>query len=52
MDVARYAIKEMFDEKLIIIPGLKMKIGIFLTRFVPRKLLLKISYKIQNGKRS
>ena len=52
MDVAKYAIKKMFDEKLIIIPGFKMKAGIFLTRFVPRKLLLKISYKIQNGKRS
>ena len=52
MDVARYAIKKMFDEKLIIIPGLKMKLGVFFTRFVPRKLLLKISYKIQNGKRS
>ena len=52
VDVARYGIKKMFDEKLIIIPGFKMKMGIFLTRFVPRKLLLKISYKIQNGKRS
>lgn len=52
MDVARYAINKMFDEKLIIIPGLKMKLGVFFTRFVPRKLLLKISYKIQNGKRS
>lgn len=52
IDVARYGIKKMFDEKLIIIPGFKMKMGIFLTRFVPRKLLLKISYKIQNGKRS
>ena len=52
LDVARYGIKKMFDEKLIIIPGLKMKLGIFLIRFIPRKLLLKISYKIQNGKRS
>ena len=52
MDVARYAVKKMFDDKLIIIPGLKMKIGVFLIRFIPRKLLLKISYKIQNGKRS
>ena len=51
MDVAKYAIKKMFDEKLIIIPSLKMKFGIFLIRFVPRKLLLKISYKIQSGKR-
>ncbi len=52
MDVARYGIKKMFDEKLIIIPGIKMKVGIFLIRFIPRKLLLKVSYKIQNGKRS
>ena len=52
MDVAKYAIKKMFDEKLIIIPSLKMKLGVFLIRFVPRKLLLKISYKIQNGKRN
>lgn len=49
--VARYAIKNMFNEKLIIIPSLKMKIGVFCIRLLPRKLLLKISYKIQNGKR-
>lgn len=52
MDVAKYAIKKMFDEKLIIIPSLKMKAGVLMTRFIPRKLLLKIAYKIQNGKRS
>ena len=50
-DVSNYAIKKMFDEKMIIVPGFKMKVGLFLTRFIPRKLLLKISYKIQNGKR-
>ena len=49
-DVSNYAIKKMFDEKMIIVPGFKMKVGLFLTRFIPRKLLLKISYKIQNGK--
>lgn len=51
MDVSRYAVKKMFDEKLIIVPGIKMKLGLFFTRFIPRKLLLKISYNIQNGKR-
>lgn len=50
-DVSNYAIKKMFDEKMIIVPGFKMNVGLFLTRFIPRKLLLKISYKIQNGKR-
>ena len=50
-DVSNYAIKKMFDEKMIIVPGFKMKVGLFLTRFITRKLLLKISYKIQNGKR-
>lgn len=49
-DVAKYSIKKMFDEKLIIIPGLKMKFVIFLSRFVPRKLLVKIVYKIQEKK--
>lgn len=51
MDVSKYAIKKMFDEKLIIVPSLKMKLGLFFLRFLPRKLMLKISYKIQNGKR-
>ena len=51
MDVARYAISKMFKRKLIIIPGFGMKIGIFLMRFVPRKLLLKIAYNLQERKR-
>ena len=50
-DVAKYAIEKMFNEKLIIIPGLKMKFVPFLIRFVPRKILLKITYKIQEKKR-
>lgn len=48
--VARYAIKKMFKRKLIIIPGLKMKLAIFFTRFLPRKTLLKIAYGFQNKK--
>lgn len=50
MAVAKYAIKKMFSEKLIIIPGLKVKLGVFATRLVPRKLLTKIVYKIQTKK--
>ena len=49
-EVANYAIKKMFNEKLIIVPGIKMKLLIFLTRLVPRKLILKIVYNIQRRK--
>ena len=48
--VARYAINMMFKNKLIIIPGLSVKLGIFFSRFVPIKTLLKISYNIQKRK--
>lgn len=50
LSVAKYAIKKMFDEKLIIVPTLKMKIVLFFTRFIPRKLLLKMTFKIQEKK--
>lgn len=50
MDVAKYAIKKLFNEKLIIVPGFKMKVAVFLTRLIPRKILLKIVYKIQRNK--
>ncbi len=48
--VAKYAIDKMFQKKCIIIPGFTTKLGIFSSRFVPRKLLLKISYNIQRKK--
>jgi len=48
--VARYAIDNMFKNKLIIIPGFTVKMGIFFSRFIPRKLLLRISYNIQKKK--
>lgn len=48
--VAKYAIDEMFKNKLIIIPTFKMKVAIFMTRLIPTKLLLKINYNIQNVK--
>ncbi len=49
-DVAEYAIKKMFKKKLIIIPGFIMRMGTFFQRFVPTKILLKISYNIQKSK--
>lgn len=48
--VSEYAIKQMFKKKLIIIPGLKMKVSVFLTRFLSTKFLARIIYKIQKKK--
>lgn len=48
--VTNYAIKKMFKNKLVIIPGVMSKIGAFCCKFAPLKLLLKIDYKIQKGK--
>lgn len=48
--VARYAIDKMFDKKMLIIPGFKMKCAKFFSRFASDKLLLKIIYKIQKRK--
>ena len=50
MDVAKYAIKKMFKNKLIIVPGLMCKLGTFGTRLVSIKTLLKIDYNIQRKK--
>lgn len=48
--VAKYAIDKMFKRKLIIIPGFKMKFICSMNKFVPKKLLLKITYNIQKKK--
>lgn len=48
--VARVAIDNTLKGKLIIVPSLKMKLGVFFSRFLPYKLQLKILYKIQKGK--
>ncbi len=48
--VAKYAIKKMFKEKMVIVPGLTMKLGVFFSRFTPTKLLLQILFKIQHKK--
>lgn len=50
--VARYAIDQMFKEKMLIIPGFKMKLAKFFSRFVSDKFLLKTTYKIQKRKKA
>lgn len=49
-EVAKYAIKKMFQKKEIIIPGIEMKLVCTLSRFLPRKLLVKITYYVQKKK--
>ncbi len=49
-EVAKYAIDKMFQKKLIIVPTISMKLGLFFSRFLPQKLLLKIIYQIQYRK--
>lgn len=50
--VAKYAIDEMFKNKMLIIPGFKMKCAKFFGRFVSDKSKLKMAYNIQKKKTS
>lgn len=50
IEVAEYGIKQMFKKKLVIIPGFKMKIAAYISRLVPIKWLLRITYNIQKKK--
>lgn len=49
-DVVKYTIEKMFKNKLIIVPGFKMKLGVFSNRLFSRKFILKVTYKIQKAK--
>lgn len=49
-DVANYAINKMFKRKTIIIPGLTIKIGSFISKLLPYRLQAKIIYNIQKKK--
>jgi len=49
-DVAKYAVKQMFKKKVVIIPGFKIKMGVFALRLLQRSLVRKIAYKIQKNK--
>lgn len=48
--VAKYALSKMFKGRLVIVPGIIIRLGVFFQRFLPTKLLLKISYNIQKTK--
>lgn len=48
--VANYAVEQMFKRKLTIVPGRKIKLVTSCARFLPEKLLLKISYHMQKKK--
>ena len=48
--VAKLAIDKTLKNKLIIIPGISVKLGVFFNRFLPYKLSLKFVYNIQDKK--
>ena len=48
--VAKYAIDKMLKKKLIIIPGLNMKVVVFMNRVLSIKFMAKMTYKIQRRK--
>lgn len=48
--VAQYGIDKMFKNKLVIVPGFTVRIGLFFNRFISNKLSLKVVYNIQNKK--
>lgn len=50
--VAKYAIDKMLENKMLIIPGTKMKLAHFFSRFVSDKFLLRIVYRVQKKKAS
>ena len=48
--VAEYAIDKLFKHKMIIVPTILMKLTLFVNRFAPHSLALKIAYNIQKRK--
>ena len=48
--VARYAIDKMFEDKFLIIPGFWTRLGNRFINILPRKLTLKIMYRVQKIK--
>ena len=50
IDVVKYTLKKMNQNKLIIIPDLTIKLGVFANRILPRKTIIKFTYKIQKSK--
>lgn len=50
--VAEYGINKMFEEKVVIVPGLKMKFVHLAAKLLPSKFISRIAYSIQKKKRS
>lgn len=50
--VGEYAVKKMFKKKLVIIPGLSVRLSKILLNLLPLKLVLKICYTFQKRKDS
>ena len=50
--VARYAIDKMFKNKLVIVPGLSVRMGLFFMKFIPVKILLRMTYSFQEKKKT
>ena len=48
--VAKYTIDKMFKRKAIIVPTLKAKLGVFLTKILPQNILLNYIYNMQAKK--
>lgn len=48
--VTSYTLKKLKKNKLLIIPNIRMKLAVFGVRFVPRKMLLRMTYNIQKRK--
>ncbi len=48
--VAKYAIDKSLKNKLVIVPSLLMKVGLFLNKISPMKLSLRVTYHIQSRK--
>lgn len=51
-EVAVYAINQMFRRKLVIIPGITMKLAKFGSRFAPDELVTRIAYHFQHRKQN
>lgn len=48
--IAKYAIDKMFKRKNVIIPGFKFKCAVFFSKFVPDRILSKITLNFQKKK--
>lgn len=48
--VAKYAIDKMLKNKMLIIPGFKIKCAKFFGRFLSDKMLMRITYRVQKKK--